>query len=295
VGYDESNGWGMLDAGTTLQLVEDYKVLHISIDPFVEEIYCGDSTNPCPYMPINNYFNYPTDSIFNGVTKKYSTTTTIDICNYLGNNTGASIVDLDPDEKESIWIRNSSGFFWGEHGDSSIFVLPENNTIFTNTPIISGNCSAQFNLEGYATEVYEVMQGGQIGSIIDTLPHIPEETERRFEISILIDDPNNFFNEQVVIHGIPTAVENKDQVVEFNVFPNPAKEHLTISFNLKQSAEISIQLISLNGKKVGVIPTNKYAIGNHQKHLDVSKLSTGIYFLQMNTGKNVITKKITKF
>ena len=48
----------------------------------------------------------------------------------------------------------------------------------------------------------------------------------------------------------------------------------------------------MKGKKVTIIETKNLNIGNHQYLINTPELSSGIYFIRFDIGRNVYSKKI---
>ncbi|MCF8297081.1 MAG: T9SS type A sorting domain-containing protein [Saprospiraceae bacterium] len=67
--------------------------------------------------------------------------------------------------------------------------------------------------------------------------------------------------------------------VEFNLFPNPAKENITIKFDSSNDYE-KIEIIDMLGKTVKTIITQT---ANNKISIDISDLDNGIYFLKGNS------------
>ena len=74
-------------------------------------------------------------------------------------------------------------------------------------------------------------------------------------------------------------------VSEFKMYPNPASELLTIRLN----QDANYLLMNVNDQVF-----KKGKITNKENTIDVSNLSSGIYFLKFKTDKGVLTKKFTK-
>ncbi|MPN39982.1 hypothetical protein SDC9_187517 [bioreactor metagenome] len=85
--------------------------------------------------------------------------------------------------------------------------------------------------------------------------------------------------------------------ISLMVSPNPVNETTTISYFLNNSGTISIKLFDAAGNLVTTFVNNEIQeIGNHQIEVNVSKIKTGMYYLQIgNDGKtNTISFPITK-
>jgi hypothetical protein len=97
----------------------------------------------------------------------------------------------------------------------------------------------------------------------------------------------NFITSYFLSTGIKTNNKQKNQLT---VSPNPATDKITISFPATTSENITIKIFSITGEVV----FEKLQTSNikHQTAIDVTGLSNGLYFLNVQTGKEVITKKI---
>lgn len=87
--------------------------------------------------------------------------------------------------------------------------------------------------------------------------------------------------------------ENVENVININVFPNPAFDFTTIKFGISQDTKISVQLTNMNGQMIKSIATNKYyPIGNFEIPLDLKELSQGVYLVSISEDNG--TKKVYK-
>lgn len=71
---------------------------------------------------------------------------------------------------------------------------------------------------------------------------------------------------------------------EINIYPNPVKDILSIAFDYEEDFEIYIE--NTLGEKV--------IIAQNQNAIDVSELSTGIYFIKVKVNDNFLTQKFIK-
>ena len=88
-----------------------------------------------------------------------------------------------------------------------------------------------------------------------------------------------------------SGVKNIAQETVLNIFPNPASNNVSIYFVNKIADNTQLKLYSSNGQLVFSENMNQFA-GSYHKDLDVSTYAKGIYFMQMITNKNVVTKKV---
>lgn len=87
--------------------------------------------------------------------------------------------------------------------------------------------------------------------------------------------------------GIEELFEDGD----LSVFPNPAKDKINLSFNLKENSKIDLSLNDISGKRL-LYKTYNAKEGNNQLNFDVSNLSKGIYILNIQTVKGNINYKV---
>jgi len=79
-----------------------------------------------------------------------------------------------------------------------------------------------------------------------------------------------------------------------SVFPNPAKEKVSIQLDIHNTnATPEIDILDLTGKSVKTI-REKFAIENEQykMRLDISDLKPGIYFVKVKSGQDTFSKKL---
>jgi hypothetical protein len=94
--------------------------------------------------------------------------------------------------------------------------------------------------------------------------------------------------------GVSTSISVKDNSSDFGIkiYPNPINNQGTVSFSMASNNYVSMSIENILGQSVshtnmGLLPAN-----NHSYSIDASGLNGGIYFLKMNIGEQIITKKI---
>ena len=88
--------------------------------------------------------------------------------------------------------------------------------------------------------------------------------------------------------GIEENITSQD----FSVFPNPFTNKTNISFLLNFNQNVTIDVYNMIGEKVKTIKQESLTAGSHTIEFDGSELSNGVYFITLNTGDKVLTKKI---
>jgi photosystem II stability/assembly factor-like uncharacterized protein len=78
---------------------------------------------------------------------------------------------------------------------------------------------------------------------------------------------------------------------DFVIFPNPSSNDLNISYHTDNSEKTTISIVDMNRRKL-VCNTTVCTIGSNEKTLDVSRLESGLYFIEI---ENAACKKVKKF
>lgn len=88
--------------------------------------------------------------------------------------------------------------------------------------------------------------------------------------------------------GIVTSTDDLADVPrEFELlqnFPNPFNPTTTIRFDLPETADVRIELYSVDGRFVGSILNQKMPAGKHQVEVNASSLASGNYVYRLNAG-----------
>lgn len=87
------------------------------------------------------------------------------------------------------------------------------------------------------------------------------------------------------------GIELEEAFNEFNLYPNPATEEISISFETNKAENLIVEIISPSGK---VMYSNKIDsfTGNYTNTVDVSKFAKGVYFLRLHSSEGAAAKKI---
>jgi hypothetical protein len=104
--------------------------------------------------------------------------------------------------------------------------------------------------------------------------------------------------ELVKIFVSPNTVNELYSPNSFTIYPNPCQETITLHLNLSTYSSISIEIFSLNVRKVFVQQTGLLNEGKQEISLNLNNLDAGIYFCRVNTTNgseiNTDTQKIVK-
>ncbi len=91
--------------------------------------------------------------------------------------------------------------------------------------------------------------------------------------------------------SIISGVENYDIVKKLSVYPNPANNHLYVSFNVAGGKNVKLQMYNITEQ---MVYTDELlgSMDRYSKDIDVSHLSKGIYNLRIDASGEKINKRV---
>jgi hypothetical protein len=180
--------------------------------------------------------------------------------------------DLGGYNAKRIWVRNShdGGTTWGNFYDLSSDLIHIFDECFY--PVMAGSVDDNIHV------MYQY----------DAIPGTALDEDHAY-----IDNFENYVKWPVVnFTGIEEPNEALDAESVSQNYPNPFSQISEVWVNLKHSAELSLDVIDIMGKKVFEVKAGKVAAGQHKMVIDASELTSGIYFYAVKAGDSRITKKM---
>lgn len=99
---------------------------------------------------------------------------------------------------------------------------------------------------------------------------------------------------EVKLNDIVTSLVEVERGIEkAKVYPNPASDLAFVEFKLAQNARVQVDVVDITGKTVRLEQASQYAAGNQLIKIPVSDLEAGIYFVRIQAGSKLITKKLS--
>ncbi|HKR03890.1 MAG TPA: T9SS type A sorting domain-containing protein [Bacteroidia bacterium] len=91
--------------------------------------------------------------------------------------------------------------------------------------------------------------------------------------------------------NMSTSIRENNTTKELLIFPNPANPSLTISFQSSSNQTIELRIYNTLGKQI-YVEKEEITQGKFEKEINVEKLGSGIYFLQLKTKEGNINRKV---
>jgi YbbR domain-containing protein len=86
-----------------------------------------------------------------------------------------------------------------------------------------------------------------------------------------------------------------DKLTGFNVYPTITNDNFNVTFDLIQSSNVTITLVSMQGQVVRTF-ANEESLneGAFKRSFDVNGLATGVYLVRLQIGNSSVVSKIVK-
>ena len=98
---------------------------------------------------------------------------------------------------------------------------------------------------------------------------------------------NKTFNEiKIADNALPTEFLLGDN------YPNPFNPTTKISFSLPQKSQVKLKVFDVLGREIQILADGIYEAGKYEVEFNATNLPSGVYFYNLTTGSNSITKKM---
>ncbi|HEX8516441.1 MAG TPA: T9SS type A sorting domain-containing protein [Bacteroidia bacterium] len=104
---------------------------------------------------------------------------------------------------------------------------------------------------------------------------------------------NNAYIDDINISGLSVGIDEQSASNNVTVYPNPMTDNATVSFTLAESANVTIKVTNAIGQAVLDRNLGNMSAGEQNYLLDASSLSNGLYFVSLQVGKDLITKRVS--
>jgi hypothetical protein len=93
--------------------------------------------------------------------------------------------------------------------------------------------------------------------------------------------------------GINDAPVAKQEFVTVSqTMPNPANSVARFNVTLAEAATVNVTVTNMMGQTVQTMPASRLQAGVNEMQINVSNLSSGVYFYTVEAGKETVTKKM---
>jgi hypothetical protein len=97
---------------------------------------------------------------------------------------------------------------------------------------------------------------------------------------------------QVTLLPIILDVQEDEAGYDISVFPNPSSGLVQVKIELKKAESITIELMDITGKVIGIVPEALYPKGVQLISMNTLAVSSGLYFVQIKMTEGRILKRL---
>jgi hypothetical protein len=100
--------------------------------------------------------------------------------------------------------------------------------------------------------------------------------------------------EKIKMSNLVTSISEQTNISEsLTIYPNPSSSYTNLEFRLDENKEVNLQVLDITGKVMISESFGSMAQGKQRLNLDVSGLANGIYFINLNVGEEIISRKVS--
>lgn len=252
---------------------------------------------PCAVNSVNASYNATTDAIdvsavaefYGTISGNYRMSLIITENDVIGSGSTWNQVNAYNGGANGLLTDPVTGFEWSTAGS------PVNPTAFGGYDHVARYLSSD-NILGDAGS----LPAGSVplGTHNHTFTSVPASTvnsllKTHAVVLILNATTGEILNaKSVSIANAPGASVNEiDYVSDYVLFPNPSNGNVNLSFNLLNSANVSVQITDMLGNLVHDGGTNYMTAGEHKATFTGNNLTDGIYFVNLTVDGQTVTKR----
>jgi hypothetical protein len=119
------------------------------------------------------------------------------------------------------------------------------------------------------------------------------QTNLYFMFRFTSDGGNNIYIDDINISGTTIGVDELENNLNFNIYPNPANENTVIDFSLISKQTVDLKVMDVVGREVSTIFNGTLNTGDYKYNVnEQAKLAAGVYFIKLTVDNRVFTKKL---
>ena len=111
-------------------------------------------------------------------------------------------------------------------------------------------------------------------------------------LSFSTSDTTTMRDSIMTLMGATGINEIPGNISKLSVYPNPAISKVTVSVDLKEQSDLTIDIIDITGKQIAVISKDKNATGSVNRTYNTDALANGLYTIRINAGGKLVNRKL---
>jgi hypothetical protein len=190
-------------------------------------------------------------------------------------------------------------------GDYSVHLLVEDdhytiaNTVTTQMDYYAVMRKMANNADGYPVaswtdnvpQTFQFHTDYTVGNVVQNSFNLWNAPNATSMVVFVQDNQTQDILQSKTFKAYPLSIHDASTAQDLTVFPNPAKQQITIGFSLTAPAQVSLSLMNALGQVVYELPETSFQSGVNKQVVNVASLPPGIYTLVFKTGNE---RKLTR-
>lgn len=152
------------------------------------------------------------------------------------------------------------------------------------------------NVDQLTTTATGNLQWYMDGNIIDGATATTFEPTQTGSYTVMVTNSCGTSTSDPVVYNSPLAIQNFDNYYAFGAYPNPYNGQTKISYTLKKSETVKMDLYNSLGQFMTTIVSENKDAGTYSMNFSAKELgyAAGVYTMKMYIGKNIATIKLVE-
>lgn len=265
--YNDIIGWGRLDAGAALEMVNKNtsRLIHISsLDTYTDETITKISGLSDIDLELNEDIPIPNLVITKGLYKAevYKAEQVVE----------HNITLLSGETIQGFWARSSSS-----DGYPLYTVIGSQNFLEPYEKVYVDQNTLPDENEAEIWSYYYYLKDFNTGAAIGWVPRDPHNA--RMDYTLYLSG------------GTISSNTKLDDNQKFSVYPNPSSNSFTIQFEASNSTDLTVEITNVSGQRIRSIQQSVLQ-GLNSILVDATELSSGIYYIKIMNAQLAKTVKL---
>lgn len=162
----------------------------------------------------------------------------------------------------------------------------------TETRVFQGTASSMERPGGPVSGTEYIPEASDWRTITVDLSPYAGMTNARVRFELVNRKGNNIYIDNFVIGSSTGIAETLKRDMAFNLYPNPMNDVAYAQFELKQGEQVSVEISDMVGRKIKTLHEGVLPSGIHSLSIDKTRLSPGIYLVNVSTGRGAFSHKL---